>query len=63
MTGPNLAHLQSRSVFAGSTYELTETNLRQWIQDTQSMKPGNDMNINLKSSDIDNVIAYLKLLK
>lgn len=63
MTGPNLAHLQSRSVFAGATYELTETSLRQWIQDTQSMKPGNDMNINLKSSDIDNVIAYLKLLK
>jgi cytochrome c oxidase subunit 2 len=63
MVGPNLAHLFSRSVFAGSSFDLNEANLREWVHDTQAMKPGNDMNINLKQSDLENVIAYLKLLK
>ncbi len=63
LTGPNLAHLFSRSMFAGATYELNETNIRNWVHDTQAMKPGNDMNINLPSADLDNVIAYLTLLK
>jgi cytochrome c oxidase subunit 2 len=61
--GPNLTHLFSRSVFAGATYELNEANLRSWLQDSQAMKPGNDMIVNLSSDDIDNLMAYLTKLK
>ncbi len=63
MVGPNLTHLFSRSVFAGATYDLNEANLRGWLQDTQAMKPGNDMLVNLSSDDIDALVAYLTKLK
>jgi cytochrome c oxidase subunit 2 len=62
-TGPNLTHLFSRSEFAGATYDLTEGNLRSWLKDTQAMKPGNDMNLKLDPQEIDQALAYLKLLK
>ncbi len=61
--GPNLAHLFSRSTFAGATYPLTEENLRNWLHDTQSMKPGNDMKLTLSPDEINHIYAYLKLLK
>jgi cytochrome c oxidase subunit 2 len=63
LIGPNLNHLMSRSVFAGATYELTPENLRRWLQNTQQMKPGNDMIVTLKPEDIDNLMAYLTQLK
>ncbi|HET6845603.1 MAG TPA: cytochrome c oxidase subunit II [Anaerolineales bacterium] len=63
LTGPNLAHLYSRRVFAGATFKLTPDNIRLWVQDTQAMKPGNDMNINLRTADLDAVVAYLQLLR
>lgn len=63
MVGPNLAHLYSRSVFAGATFDLNLPNLRSWVTNTQAMKPENDMHINLKPADIDAVLAYLQLLK
>jgi cytochrome c oxidase subunit 2 len=62
LTGPNLAHLFSRTKFAGASFDLSEANIRSWVHDTQAMKPGNDMNITIKQQDLDNVIAYLKLL-
>lgn len=61
--GPNLAHLFSRSTFAGATYDLTEENLRTWLHDTQAMKPGNNMKLKLAPDEIDQILAYLKLLK
>lgn len=61
--GPNLGHLFSRSVFAGATYDLTEENLRRWLTDNQEMKPGNDMSLNPKPSDLEPLIAYLTTLK
>jgi cytochrome c oxidase subunit 2 len=63
LVGPNLAHLFSRSMFAGATYPLDATNIRNWVHDTQAMKPGNDMNITIKQQDLDNVMAYLQMLK
>lgn len=63
VVGPNLTHLFSRGVFAGATYELNEANLRRWLQDTQAMKPGNDMLVNLSADDIDALVAYLTKLK
>jgi cytochrome c oxidase subunit 2 len=61
--GPNMAHLFSRSTFAGATYDLNEENLRRWLQDTQPMKPENDMNLKLTPEEIDDLLAYLTLLK
>jgi cytochrome c oxidase subunit 2 len=61
--GPNLAHLFSRSTFAGATYDLDEANLRRWLHDTQPMKPENDMNLKLTPQEIDELVAYLLLLK
>jgi cytochrome c oxidase subunit 2 len=61
--GPNMAHLFSRSTFAGATYDLNEENLRRWLEDTQPMKPENDMNLNLTPEEIDHLLAYLILLK
>jgi cytochrome c oxidase subunit 2 len=61
--GPNLAHLFSRSTFAGGTFDLNDTNLRNWLLDTQGMKPGNDMQITLKPDEIDQLLAYLTKLK
>lgn len=62
-TGPNLTHLYSRSVFAGATYDLTEENIHKWLENTQAMKPGNDMELKLAPQEIEQVLAYLKLLK
>ncbi|MBE0672750.1 MAG: cytochrome c oxidase subunit II [Anaerolineales bacterium] len=61
--GPNLAHLFSRTTFAGGAFDLNESNLRSWLKDTQSMKPGNDMQITVPSQQLDQIIAYLIHLK
>lgn len=61
--GPNLAHLFTRTTFAGGTFDLNEKNLRSWLTDTQAMKPGNDMKISLSSQEIDQILSYLTHLK
>jgi cytochrome c oxidase subunit 2 len=63
LLGPNLAHLMSRSVFAGATFELNETNLRRWLRDTQAMKSGNDMVVKLPRDDYEAVVEYLLMLE
>ena len=61
--GPNLAHLFSRTTFAGGTFDLNEENLRNWLKDTQAMKPENDMEIQVSPKEIDQAIAYLTNLR
>jgi len=61
--GPNLAHLFSRSTFAGGTFELNEENLSKWLADTQVMKPGNDMEIKILPQARKQILAYLLNLK
>ena len=61
--GPNLAHLFSRTTFAGGTFDLNEENLRSWLHDTQELKPGNDMEITIPPQQIDQITAYLTHLK
>ncbi len=61
--GPNLAHLFSRTTFAGAVYDLNQENLQSWLEDTQTMKPGNDMDLKMSSQEIDQLMAYLSLLK
>jgi len=57
--GPNLTHLLTRTTFAGGTFDLNEANLRSWLEDTEAMKPGNDMEVNMSSQKIDEIMAYL----
>jgi cytochrome c oxidase subunit 2 len=61
--GPNLAHLFSRSTFAGATFDLNNANLRRWLKNTQLMKPGNDMEITLTPTELEELMAYLPRLK
>lgn len=61
--GPNLAHLQTRTTFAGGTFDLNEQNLRSWLKDTQAMKPGNDMQVSMSPQKVDQIISYLMKLK
>lgn len=56
--GPDLAHLFSRSTFAGASFDLTEDNLRRWLQDPQAMKPGNLMTVKLNDQDVQALMAY-----
>ncbi|HKI53787.1 MAG TPA: cytochrome c oxidase subunit II [Anaerolineales bacterium] len=63
LKGPNLAHLFSRSVFAGATFDLNESNIHEWLMDTQAMKPGNDMDIKITKDEMDGLMAYLIHLK
>ena len=63
LLGPNLAHLMSRSVFAGASFTLNETNLRRWMRDSQEMKAGNDMDNHVLRQDHEAVVEYLLTLK
>lgn len=61
--GPNLTHLFSRTSFAGETFDLNEENLRKWLENTQAMKPGNDMDIIVLPKTREQIIEYLLHLK
>jgi cytochrome c oxidase subunit 2 len=61
--GPNLSHLFSRSTFAGGSFDLNEENLKNWLKDTQTMKPGNDMEISILPKTRDQIASYLMHLK
>ena len=62
--GPNLTHLQERSVFAGAIFALNDNNLRTWLRDPQAAKPGANMRIRtLTEDEITKLIAYLDTLK
>jgi cytochrome c oxidase subunit 2 len=62
--GPNLTHLASRTTFAGASFDLNQDNLRQWIENSNAMKPGNLMaNIHVAPDEVDAVLAYLSTLK
>jgi cytochrome c oxidase subunit 2 len=62
--GPNLTHLQDRSVFAGAIFALNDNNLRTWLRNPQAAKPGANMRIRkLSETEITDLIAYLDTLK
>ena len=62
-TGPNLTHLMSRQRFAGDVFDLNADNLRRWLEDTQAMKPGNDMDHKFSEQQIEALMSYLLTLK
>lgn len=66
---PNLTHLMSRANFAGGALELTENNLRRWVQNPAEVKPmAADMQrgmptLPLTNEQLEAVVAYLMTLK
>jgi cytochrome c oxidase subunit 2 len=62
--GPNLTHLASRGVIAGSILDNNTVNLRRWLADPPGLKPGSIMpNLNLNDHELDVLVAYLQSLK
>jgi cytochrome c oxidase subunit II len=61
--GPDLTHLASRDTIASGPIKNTPENLRQWIADPSSMKPGVLMpSMHLNDHDLDVITAYLTTL-
>jgi cytochrome c oxidase subunit 2 len=62
--GPDLTHLMSRSTLASGAAENTRANLRLWIQNPDSIKPGSLMPaMKLADADLDALTAYLETLR
>ena len=63
-TGPDLTHVGSRSTLAALTIPNDRESLREWIVDSQHVKPGNQMpNFNVSGRKLDALVAYLEGLK
>jgi cytochrome c oxidase subunit 2 len=61
--GPDLTHVASRDTIASGPVKNTPENLRQWIADPNSMKPGVLMpSMHLNDHDLDVITAYLTTL-
>jgi cytochrome c oxidase subunit 2 len=61
--GPNLTHLASRGVIAGSILQNTPQELRLWLKDPPAVKPGSIMpNLGLNDHELDVLVAYLQSL-
>lgn len=62
--GPDLTHLMSRDTIASGVAPNTPENLRKWIRDPSSIKPGARMPaLQLSAKQIDAVVAYLETLR
>ncbi|QKS71554.1 cytochrome c oxidase subunit II [Paenalkalicoccus suaedae] len=64
--GPNFTNYADREVVAGFL-EHTDENLREWIRDPQSLKPGNEMpafdESTLSEEELDSLIEYIDTLQ
>ncbi|WP_446744764.1 cytochrome c oxidase subunit II [Silvibacterium acidisoli] len=62
--GPDLTHLMSRDTLASGAALNNPQNLRQWIKDPDSFKPGSLMPaMQLNDEQLDQLTAYLATLK
>lgn len=62
--GPDLTHLATRDTIASGAIKNTPENLRQWIDDPNTMKPGCLMPpMHLNDHDLDTITAYLTQLR
>jgi cytochrome c oxidase subunit 2 len=62
--GPDLSHLMSRDTIASGAASNTHENLRNWIRDPDSIKPGSLMPaMKLNEKDLDELTAYLETLR
>jgi len=61
--GPDLTHLMSRKTIAAGAAPLTRDDLRHWIVNPDTFKPGSKMPaMQLRPDELDAVIAYLLTL-
>lgn len=61
--GPDLTHLASRLTLAAGTIPNSREDLARWIEDPQSIKPGNVMPpTELSGADLDALLDYLETL-
>ena len=62
--GPELTHVASRTMIAAGALPNTREDLRSWIADPQSVKPGVRMPGSLlRGADLDAVVSYLRSLR
>ncbi len=62
--GPDLTHLMSRHTIAAGAAVNTVENLRLWVKDPDSFKPGSQMPaMHLTDEQLDQLVAYLTTLK
>src|SRR6266446_2326804 len=62
--GPDLTHLMSRRTIAAGAAENSAQNLRLWIQNPDSIKPGSLMPaMKLSDADLDALVRYLETLQ
>jgi cytochrome c oxidase subunit 2 len=62
--GPDLTHLMSRDTLASGMIPNTRDNLKQWIKDPNTIKPGSLMPaMQLSDEQLDQVTNYLETLK
>lgn len=62
--GPDLTHLMSRDTIASGAVPNTPANLRQWVRDPNTFKPGSKMPaMGLSDEELDAVAAYLETLR
>jgi cytochrome c oxidase subunit 2 len=62
-SAPDLTHLMSRRMIAAGTIVNSPANLAEWVQDPQSVKPGNLMpDQGLTAQQLADVQSYLELL-
>ena len=62
--GPDLTHLMSRDTIASGVALNTPENLRRWVKDPNSIKPGATMPaLQLSDGQLNDVIAYLETLR
>jgi cytochrome c oxidase subunit II len=68
--GPDLTHVGARTTIAAGLLENNSEQLRRWIRDPGSVKPGNKMakgymdnNIKLSDEEQVSIVAYLQSLK
>ena len=62
--GPDLTHLMSRATIASGAAENTPQNLRLWIQDPNTIKPGCLMpSMKLSDADLDAIVSYMETLR
>ena len=62
--GPDLTHLMSRDTIAAGAAKNTPENLKQWIKNPDSIKPGSLMPaMQLSDQDTDSLTAYLEALR
>jgi cytochrome c oxidase subunit 2 len=62
--GPDLTHLMSRRTIASGAVENNSQNLRLWIQNPDSIKPGSLMPaMKLSDTELDELVRYLESLQ